>query len=122
MRLRFDEPHRVCRIWLHFFEPAVARTQEFVLRWATADEQPAREVVRQQWTFSPGGSIHEFEDYRIDLLGVVVLELTIIPDISGGDARISNGTAMRSRYRVMTSCYQEQGRKRQFTTFLLDDQ
>ena len=89
VRLRFDEPRRVRRVWLHFSEPAVARTQEFVLRWATADGQPAREVVRQQWTFSPGGSIHEFEDYRVDLLAVAVLELTITPHLSESDARAS---------------------------------
>lgn len=89
VRLRFGEPQRVRRIWLHFAEPAVARTQEFVLRWATAGGQPPREVVRQQWTFAPGGATHETEDYRVDLWGVTVLELTISPDISGGDARAS---------------------------------
>jgi hypothetical protein len=88
VRLRFGEPRRVRRVWLHFAEPAAARTQEFVLRWE-ADGRPAREVVRQQWTFSPGGSTREIEDYRVDLWGVTVLELTISPDISGGDARAS---------------------------------
>ncbi|MDB5309344.1 MAG: carbohydrate-binding protein [Gemmataceae bacterium] len=60
-----------------------------MLRWATADGQPAREVVRQQWTFDPGVATHETEDYRVDLWGVTVLELTISPDISGGGARAS---------------------------------
>ena len=83
------EPQRVRRIWLHFAETAAGRTQEFVLRWGTADGQPTREVVRQQWTFSPDGSTHETEDYRVDLWGVTVLELTISPDISGGEARAS---------------------------------
>jgi hypothetical protein len=87
VRLLFDEPQQIHRIWLHFAEPAAARTQEFVLRWGTADGQPAREVVRQQWVFHPQGSTHETEDYRVDLSGVTVLELTISPDISGGDAR-----------------------------------
>jgi hypothetical protein len=89
VRLRFDEPQRIRRIWLHFAEPAVGRTQEFILRWGTADDQPTREIVRQQWTFSPGGSTHETEDYRVDLWEVSVLELTISPDISGGGARAS---------------------------------
>jgi hypothetical protein len=87
IRLRFDQPRRVRRVWLRFAEPAVARTQEFVLRWATADGQPAREVVRQQWTFAPGGSTHETEDYRVDLWEVAVLELAITPDVAGGAAR-----------------------------------
>ena len=89
VRLLFDEPRHVRRVWLHFAEPDAARTQEFVLRWAMADGQPARDVVRQQWAFSPGGSTHETEDYRLDLWGVTVLELVIIPDISGGTARAS---------------------------------
>jgi hypothetical protein len=87
VRLRFDEPQRIRRVWLRFAEPDAERTQEFVLRWAAADGRPAREVVRQQWTFSPGGSTHESEDYRLDLRDVAALELTIRPDVSGGDAR-----------------------------------
>lgn len=51
--------------------------------------RPAREAVRQQWTFSPGGATEEVEDYRLDLWGVAVLELTVTPDVSGGDARAS---------------------------------
>ena len=88
VRLRFDKPQRVRRVWLHFAELDEARTQEFVLRWG-ADDQPTREIVRQQWTFSPGGSTHETEDYRVDLWGVTVIELTIRPHISGGEARAS---------------------------------
>lgn len=89
VRLRFDPPARVRRVRLAFAEPAAARTQEFALRWAAGDGQPTREVVRQQWTFSPAGSTHETEDYRVDLSGVAVLELVITPDVSGGDARAS---------------------------------
>lgn len=89
IRLWFDPSRRVRRVWLHFTEPSVRRTQEFVLRWAAGDGLPAREVVRQQWTFSPGGATHETEDYRVDLWGVTGLELAITPDIAGGDARAS---------------------------------
>jgi hypothetical protein len=31
----------------------------------------------------------ETEDYAVDLSGVTVLELNIVPDTSGGDARAS---------------------------------
>jgi hypothetical protein len=44
-----------------------------------------REVVRQQWTFSAGGSAEEVEDYRVGLPGVVDLELVVTPDIDGGE-------------------------------------
>jgi hypothetical protein len=86
IRLLFDQPQYVRRVWLHFAEPVAARTQEFVLRWGTSDGQPCREVVRQQWVFHPKGSTHETEDYRVDLDGVAVLELAVTPDVSGGDA------------------------------------
>ena len=89
VRLVFDEPRHVRRVWLHFAERAVVRTQEFVLRWGTADGQPTREVVRQQWVFSPAGSTHETEDYRVDLRDVTVLELAINPDLAGAAPRAS---------------------------------
>jgi hypothetical protein len=45
--------------------------------------------VRQQWNFSPPGTIQEPEDYGVDLLDVTVMELEIVPDQSGGEARAS---------------------------------
>jgi hypothetical protein len=33
--------------------------------------------------------IRELEDYTVDLVGLTWLELSIIPDISGGEARAS---------------------------------
>jgi hypothetical protein len=48
-----------------------------------------RDIVRQQWNFSPARSVREVEEYQVDLLGVTVLELVIVPDITGGAARAS---------------------------------
>jgi hypothetical protein len=87
IRLSFDEPITLRRIHLEFDEWTRERTQEFVLRWSTAAEGEGREIVRQQYSFSPGGATREVEDYVVELKGVAVLELEIIPDISGGDAR-----------------------------------
>ena len=47
------------------------------------------------WTFSPDGATHETEDYQVDLWAVTALELTLTPDISGGDARASLAGAPR---------------------------
>jgi hypothetical protein len=33
IRLLFDEPKDLRRIWLRFSEPQVERTQQFILRW-----------------------------------------------------------------------------------------
>jgi len=89
IRLLFDHPLRVKRISLVFEETENTRTQEFVLRWSSDFGRSFREIVRQQWNFSPPGTIQELEDYGVDLLDVTVMELEIVPHKSGGEARAS---------------------------------
>jgi hypothetical protein len=89
IRLRFDGPRRVRRIHLVFLEEEQGRTQEFVLLWSPDGGRSYREIVRQQYNFSPPASAREVEDYEIDLDGVTALELRIVPEISGGSARAS---------------------------------
>ncbi len=87
LRIIFDEPATLHRMRLHFIEPAVERTQQFTIRWSSALGGPLREVVRQQWTFSPSGSTSEVENYNVNLEHVVVLELSIRPDLNEGIGR-----------------------------------
>lgn len=89
IRLVFDHPQRLSRISLVFEETETARTQEFVLRWSPDGGRSFREIVRQQWNFSPPNSIREVEEYQVGLSDVTVLELVIVPDISRGSARAS---------------------------------
>ena len=89
IRLLFDKPHRIRRIQLVFREDQRQRTQEFVLRWSSDGEASYREIVRQQYNFSPPGITREIEDYVVDLDGLTMLEISIIPDISGGGSRAS---------------------------------
>jgi len=89
IRLLFDEPQSLRRIHLMFHEGERERTQEFVLRWSADRGQSYREIVRQQFNFSPPEAAREVEDYDVDLDGVTALELKIVPDISGGSARAS---------------------------------
>jgi hypothetical protein len=89
IRLIFDNPQTLKRIWLAFEDNEVFRTQEFVLRWSPHVGGPFREIVRQQWNFSSPGGVREVEDYAVDLVDVGVLELIIVPDKSGGEARAS---------------------------------
>ncbi len=86
IRLLFANPQRLRRIRLNFVEPHTERTQECVLRWSPDDGQSYREIVRQQWNFSPQGATRETEDFHVELSAVTVLELSINPDISGGNA------------------------------------
>ena len=97
IKLIFDQPQRLTRIALVFEETETERTQEFVLRWSSDGGHSFREIVRQQWNFSPPNAIREVEEYQVDLLGVTVLELVIVPDISRGSARASLKSLRLSR-------------------------
>lgn len=89
IRLIFDERQRLRRIALVFEETETGRTQEFVLRWSLDGGRSFREIVRQQWTFSPPKTTREIEEYQVELSDVTVLELIVVPDISRGVARAS---------------------------------
>jgi hypothetical protein len=86
IRLVFDQPQRLRRISLASEEHETKRTQEFVLRWSPDGGRSFREIVRQQWNFSPPQTVRELEAYEVELSDITVLELIITPDISGGMA------------------------------------
>ena len=83
IRLLFKQPQPLRRIWMNFVEPQTQRTQEYVLRWSSDNGQSFREIVRQQWNFSPPSTTNEVEDHRVNLPAATMLELNIKPDISG---------------------------------------
>ena len=82
--LAWPAPISISRIRLVFEESSQARTQEFVIRAVTSEG--VREVVRQQFTFSPPGTTIQREEYATRLDGVSRIELAIIPAIDGGSA------------------------------------
>ena len=86
IRIVFDNPVSLHRMELRFHEPDTERTQEFTLRWSSASDGSAKEIVRQQWNFSPTGSTTEIEHYVGALDAASVLELTIRPDLARPDA------------------------------------
>ncbi len=89
VRLVFDQPQTLKCISLVFEENEATRTQEFVLRWSPDGGSSVKEIVRQQWNFSPPDSVRELEEYQVQLSGVTVLELIINPNVGGGAARAS---------------------------------
>lgn len=89
IRLLFSRPQPLKRILLAFAEGHSRRTQEYLLRWSPDGGESYHEIVRQQWNFSPDGATTEVEDYEVDLPAVTVLELIIVPDISGSAATAS---------------------------------
>jgi hypothetical protein len=84
IRFIFDVPTSVHRTKLCFHEAELERTQEFTIR-RSSGSGPMREIVRQQWNFSPTGSTTEVEDYFVNLDSVSVLELALRPDLGGRD-------------------------------------
>jgi hypothetical protein len=86
LRLVFDVPQELHRLHLVFSEAQHERTQEFIVQASTDGGQSFREIVRQQYHFSPPGTICEVEDYHMHVEGVTTLELHIVPDIQSGKA------------------------------------
>jgi hypothetical protein len=62
-----------------------------VFRW----RHSFREIVRQQWNFSPPGTTREIEDYQVELSEVTVLELVIVPDKTRGAAARASLKSLR---------------------------
>ena len=86
IRLFFDEPQRIRRIYLRFVELEAERTQQFNLHWSKDQTDPLRPLFQQQWNFSPSGSTSQSENYEVDLDGVWMVQLVIDPDISKGSS------------------------------------
>jgi len=86
IRLLFHEPQTIKQVNVRFREDERERTQQFVLRWSSDGGQSYREIVRQQYNFSPPATTSEHEVYNLDLVGLTTLELTIVPDINRGPA------------------------------------
>ena len=86
LAILFDTPQRLRRIRIRIRETEQPRTQEFSVHYAQRPQAASRELLRQQYHFSPPGTAEEVEDFRVDLEEVSMLELIIVPEISGGPA------------------------------------
>jgi hypothetical protein len=83
IRILFNEPQEINNIHLLFEETEKDRTQEFLLSWLPSGQEHYREIVRQQYNFSPAGSSREEEDYTVNLKDAAAIELKIVPEIGG---------------------------------------
>jgi hypothetical protein len=86
IRLVFDDPQDIRRTQVRIEEADCTRMQEFFISWSRSSDEKPREVLRQQWNFSPGGSTIEVENYEVELNDVRVLELNIDPGRGAGAA------------------------------------
>ena len=85
--LTFDAPQAIHRVILEVEEPEVARTQELQLALSTDGGKNYREVVRQEYNFSPPGTTFEREDWAVNADAVTHLRLSIKPDKGGKPSR-----------------------------------
>jgi hypothetical protein len=85
--LAFDAPQAIRRVILEVEEPEVARTQELQLALSTDGGRAYREVLRQEYNFSPPGTTFEREDWAVTAEGVTHLRLVIRPDKGGRPCR-----------------------------------
>jgi hypothetical protein len=85
--LAFDAPQTIRRILLEVEEPEVARTQELQLAVSGDGGQTYRELVRQEFNFSPPGTTFEREDWAVAAEGVTHLRVWIKPDKGGKPCR-----------------------------------
>lgn len=85
--LEFDEPTIVRRLTLEVEETEVSRTQEIDLAVSTDGGGSYREVVRQEYNFSPSGTTFEREEWRLPEKRATHLRLRIRPDKGGKPCR-----------------------------------
>ena len=78
--LAFDTPQTIRRVVLEVEEPEVVRTQELQLTVSCDGGQTYRELVRQEYNFTPPGTTFEREDWTVMAEGVTHLRFWVKPD------------------------------------------
>ena len=87
IRLVFDQPRRLKRIWLVFEEKestGAGVRLALVLRRELVPGNCPPAVDLQ-----PPSTVRAVEEYQVDLTNVTILELTLVPSINGGPALAS---------------------------------
>lgn len=85
--LAFDSPQAIRCISLEVEEQEVSRTQELQVAVSQDGGQTYRELLRQEYTFSPPGTTFEREEWSVTAKGVTHLRLWINPDKGGKPCR-----------------------------------
>lgn len=81
--LEFDHPQRVSRLIYEVEECLQERTQAVRVEVWTDHVRTYRQVLAQDYTFSPQGATFEHEDVQLDLPAITHLKLTIVPNKGG---------------------------------------
>jgi hypothetical protein len=92
--IEFDQPQSVSRIIYEVVERENARTQEVRIDASQDLGHTYRQILVQEYSFSPTGAVFEREDLRFELREVSHLRFSIVPNKNG------SGLATLSSVRV----------------------
>ncbi|MGE0679501.1 MAG: hypothetical protein AB7P69_01140 [Candidatus Binatia bacterium] len=80
LTVAFDVPQTLRRIVLEIEEREVERTQELSVALSEDGGQTYRELLRQEYTFSPSGATFEREEWSVPARKVTHVQVRIKPD------------------------------------------
>src|SRR5271169_4301521 len=81
--VEFDQPQAISRLVYEVEEAIRERTQEVRVEVSEDGGRTYRQILVQEYTFSPGGATYQREDQRFNLLQASRLRLTIVPNKNG---------------------------------------
>jgi len=81
--LAFDTPQTIRKVRVEVEEPDISRTQEMDVSISHDGGQTYRELVRQEYNFSPPRTTLEREEWSVNADGVSHMRLRIKPDKGG---------------------------------------
>src|SRR5882757_503393 len=81
--LEFDHPQRISRLIYEVEECWQERTQEVRVEVSADRGRSYRQILAQDYTFSPQGATLQHEDLQLDLPAITHLRVTIVPNKSG---------------------------------------
>lgn len=81
--LAFDTARNIEVVSLEIEEKEISRTQELTLSTSRDGGQTYREVLRQEFNFSPSGTTFEHEEWSLAAEGITNVRVWIRPDKGG---------------------------------------
>ena len=92
--VEFDQPQAISRLVYEVEEATRERTQEVRVEVSEDGGRSYRQILVQEYTFSPRGATYQREEQRFNLVQVSHLRLTIVPNKNG------SGTATLTTLRL----------------------
>jgi F5/8 type C domain len=83
IELEFEPPQQISRLVYEVEECHVERTQQVRVEVSTDHGRTYRQLLAQDYTFSPEGATFQHEELQLDVRPITHLQLTIIPNKGG---------------------------------------